>query len=270
MQTLKPLCEACGTANAIDSDYCQECGIRFIREKTEDDVWYDPTSNVLNIQTDVDKAICKHTAIVSTHQCECARCINCDEEIEKCELHNTTEQVETIMKAMGDYSLQTKKRNSLDHLRNEPTKYFVKEELRPWQKETSLDHLKETLSPQTPFPKDKRLDFEANQIPDWEFPKEVEKTFKEEFQKWIKDPHYIPIINSKKPPEKIEPIRDHIITKQKSSITRRDVQKGINPKKPKIEFVKDDEIKPHNFSENLLWLIPISLWSLFIYLSLYL
>ena len=36
MQSLKPRCAGCGTGNAIDADYCMECGIKFIREKNNE------------------------------------------------------------------------------------------------------------------------------------------------------------------------------------------------------------------------------------------
>lgn len=163
MQNLKPLCEACGTPNPMDSEYCLECGIKF---KNNEEINFDENgmrrdvdgkfiikdeadnTTVLFEETNervktIMKAMnidpnnkCTHKTVVNNHQCECVRCIDCDTRTETCFEHTPK----------FDYGLQTKKKNS-------------------------LDHLKETLSPKTPFPEDKRLDFRSYQIPNWEFPK---------------------------------------------------------------------------------------------------
>ena len=218
MIELKPRCAGCGTGNAIDADYCMECGIKFIREKNNEnsldnvfgisavfrddndmsipnepfeeitirkglDGRYEDEKSLPKLQpttyedigfeynngkyeifdgNDNNKILfessnleetkerleiimksmnvepiskCDHTlSLVANHHCECVRCIKCGKRTETCFKH--------IPKF--DYALQTKKKNS-------------------------LDHLKESLSPKTPFPVDKRLDFRSNQIADYHF-----------------------------------------------------------------------------------------------------
>ena len=151
MQTLKPECGACGTNNPLDSDYCLECGIRLTHKETLaegmelflDDLSYE---NGQDRSHRVEKGDCKHQTTVSNSQCECARCINCDTRTETCHKHTPH----------FDYTLQTHKKNSLDHLRE-----IIEEEKN------------------TPFPIDKKLDFRSMQIPDWKFDERIKKIIDE-------------------------------------------------------------------------------------------
>ncbi len=205
MQTLKPECGACGNNNPLDSDYCLECGIRLTHKETLaegmelflDDLPKE-TVSIVNKYTGISYK-CEHKTTIGNLQCECVRCINCDKRTETCFKHSPK----------FDYTLQTHKKNSLDHLRE-----IIEEEKN------------------TPFPIDKKLDFRSMQIPDWHLEgectiedcitplehdgykkgqdrghmieKQVEETFKEGFEKCDykdclnKEPHgkwHIPIIS---------------------------------------------------------------------------
>ncbi len=107
MIELKPRCAGCGTGNAIDALFCQECGIGLNIENE--------SVSITDIETPV-------------------------------EYHE--------MRG----SLQWNKRDK---------------DGKKTKKKNSLDYLRETLSPKTPFPVDKRLDFRSMEIPDWEFGKPI-------------------------------------------------------------------------------------------------
>lgn len=300
MIELKPRCAGCGTGNAIDAIFCQECGVGLSIE-TE-------TASIAEIEAPMasdQQENCIHRTTIQNIQCECVRCLGCDTRTETCHKHTPH----------FDYGLQTKKKDPLDHLR-------------------------ETLSPKTPFPEDKRLDFRSMQIPDWEFGKEIkEKTkdlnwkvpimgggiikmpdaspeqtrhfmeaYKGEMEKAAKDPNYIPLIATNKDIEIIPFTTTSNLTPQPpySEVIERDVRKGIPEStqsiinqieqaqtwgdkpdiatrrgpKPNKEFkwgvsgkdasrpyVKDDLVKKDY--TRFLWLFPIIIWSVFIYLSIF-
>ncbi len=195
MIELKPRCAGCGTGNAIDAEYCIECGIKITNgesthffdengillsdvdtttlEEVEaplasEDIGFEynngkyeifdgnDNNKILFESSNLEEAKerleiimksmnvepiskCDHTLnLVANLHCECVKCMKCDKRTETCFKHTPK----------FDYALQTKKKNS-------------------------LDHLKESLSPKTPFPVDKRLDFRSNQLADWYFKDEA-------------------------------------------------------------------------------------------------
>ena len=166
MQSLKPRCEGCGTPNAIDAIFCQECGVGLNIEIE--------TASIAEIEAPMAyhedrQGKCTHRTTVQNGQCECVRCIGCDKRTETCHKHTPK----------FDYGLQTKKENPLDHLR-------------------------ETLSSKTPtpFPIDKKLDFRSRQIPDWELPKRTQTIINqiEQAQTWPDK-----FVAKTTPPQKPEP-----------------------------------------------------------------
>ena len=261
MQSLKPRCEGCGTSNALDAVFCQECGVGLNIENEsvpitdiEVPVEYhelrgslqrknrnsdgkfiikdnDDNSNVL-FELDTNKRkLCSHMTTIQNVQCECVRCISCDTRTETCHEHIPH----------FDYGIQTKKKNSLDHLRDINGKFIVKDE---------------------------RLDFRSNQLADWYFNDAVvpceykdcidikpyhtyhygasdnNRVDSNSFKQDKNEPRStVPwdnrgwrTITKAKPPQKIEPIRDHIISKQDMSIPNEPfeeitIRKGLDGRK---------------------------------------
>ena len=256
MQSLKPRCEGCGTANALDAVFCQECGVGLNIDQSEETIPFETDGNFVIKDSDDNS-----TMLFESTSLEEAR--------------------KRVANAYGisnqfDYGIQTKKNNSLDHLRDDKGKFVVK---------------------------DKRLDFRSNQIPDWEFPKkqfivendeDIAKHGRIEGRNVLK----IKAKNIEEAMEKADwkvPILSTTsnITPQPpySEVIERDVRKGI------LEIGKDTTIEIHNFpkiseknesrkrpekqnpkeyitirknyNSKFLWLFPITIWSLFTYFSLF-
>ena len=271
MIELKPRCAGCGTGNAIDAVFCIECGIKFTREEINDNelefhgdgrgfytgkndefVRYEneegivhilkrdkngklrtPDNELFELDTNERKA-CSHMNTIQKIQCECVSCLSCDKRLETCLKH--------VLKF--DYGIQTKKKNSLDHLRDDKGKFVVK---------------------------DKRLDFRSMQIPDWEFgkTKQVKETFKKDFEKWKNNPYYIPLspitgtdVRKGVPPQKP---KQNLDTRFKWGVSGKDASR----KRPKKQNPKEYITIKKNYNSKILWLFPITIWSIFIYFSLF-
>ena len=178
MQSLKPRCEGCGTSNALDAVFCQECGVGLnIEEISDMDIMAGSDAPYMK---SLKQGSCTHRTTIQKIQCECVICLSCDKRLETCLKH--------VLKF--DYGIQTKKKNSLDHLRDINGKFVVKDERGNFIPATksqinagkqaekikkSLDYLR--IKSPKPVLKDKKLDFRSNQIPDWEFRPHIKNTF---------------------------------------------------------------------------------------------